>query len=346
MLKMPFRGAVLHLMLLATCPVLTACVEGASGASSASADAVVAGGTESVGSDTRVTIQMTGILLIVPPDRPGDSVHVLLPNARGEDHVALFGFGVAGIPWPASCVSVTTPFGKRAHDAGICYVDLDVWTLQPLGAGGQPATPTLASIPPGEKSGLLNVTALSGGKHTVHFPLDTTRFRTEVVLLAGEVERTCKLAHWAYHYWRWPGYRGPRHTDSLANVVYWQMQTSAPLEFRNHSSGEIVTIPLQPGEMNMVLAHVPREEMYHLPPGKANGVTVANTAHFQPYYSLLSEDPREDYIPSGSRRRRVPRSLGGKSIPCTVTINVGARVEGGRSIGTYACVVSTGERGS
>jgi hypothetical protein len=343
MLEMPFRGAVVHLMLLATCSVLTGCVDGASGSPNASADAVVVRATEAAASDTRVTIQMTGLLLIVPPNRPGDSVYVLLPNAR--DHVALLGFGVPRNPWPASCVSDTTPFGWKARRAGICYVDLDVWTLQPFGDGGQPATPTLASIPPEDKSGLLNVTALAGRKHRVHLPLDNTRLRAQVVLLAGEVGRTCKLANWVYHYWRWPGYRGPAHTDSLANVVNWQMQTSTPLEFRN-SSGDVVTIPLQPGEMNMVLAHIPPEEMDHLPPGKADSVTDADTAHFHPYYDLLSEDPREDYIASGSRRRRLPRSPEGGSTPCEVTINVGGRVEGGRSIGTYACVVATGERGS
>lgn len=293
-----------------------------------------------------VVFQITGLAMIVPPAVAGDDVHVVLPKPRGVgDHAALLGFAIPREHPVFNDLCVGGDFGKRARRKGICYVDLTKWTLGSFGEGGQPST--TVELPPVERSGLINVTAVAGGLHRVHLPRANNSRRAGVAFRAGELGPACKLARWSYRPVDATGTAGAQRNDSLANVVTWQIRelTSPRLVFKKTRS---VTVELIPGVTTMLLAHIPTRERKDLPPGEPKGVGSGSRAHFNPYYDLLSRSAAAGTgIPDEPKRRPLPAAVGARDKPCEVVITtVSFRSEGARSVATYACMVASGERGS
>jgi hypothetical protein len=294
-----------------------------------------------------VVFQITGLAMIVPPLLAGDDVHVVLPKPKGVgDHVALLGFGIPREHLVFDDLCVGGDFGKRARRAGICYVDLTRWTLGSFGGGGQP--PTTTNLPPVERSGLLNATAIAGGLHRVYLPRANDSRRAGVAFRSGELGPACKLARWRYRPLDATGTPGDAREDSLANVATWRVGNlvSPRLEFTRNSRK--VTVDLLPGVTGVLLAHIPTSERKDLPPGRPTQSGSGSKAHFNPYYDLLSRSAAKGTgIPNETKHRPLLQMVGARDTACEVVITtISGRSEGERSVATYACMVATGERGS
>jgi len=304
-----------------------------------------------------VEVQMTGLLLIVPPKQPG-TTYVFLPKPS-VNHYALFGFGI-----PASmssgdvsrlCSQGIVP-GDNA--AKMCYVNLDAWLLQPIDGGGTPPSGAFDL----EKVGLMNVTEASGGYKVDLAKIDS---RARIDFRVGAPGESCKLATWTYK----PSVNdqpGSPVEKRLANLVPWTMQlpTGFELVFKPKLSGSPVRVPLVAdgnGKVALILAHIPVGEVGDLPPGQQGGAihTGSDTAtHFDDYYRFVG-------VPStqGTEHRRpLPRiktkhSTSGCPLELTTltaatgdTVVIGDTVAIGDTLAipgtrTYACMPAAAELG-
>ena len=250
-----------------------------------------------------VDVQMTGLLLIVPPKQTG-TTYVFLPNPMAK-HYALFGFGI-----PASMIAADVARlcsqGIVPGDlaAGMCYVNLDDWKLEPFTQGTPPSgTFNLDQV------GLMNLTTASGGFKVTD--LNTSnRARLQFDVGAPAPGKSCKLARWRYR----PalnGQPGPPEEKDLANVVHWMMKVPATFElnFKPKTVGLPVRVPLvanTTGSVQLILAHIPEGDVGNLPPGQQTGPVPAgsDTAnHFHSYYDILNVPPSN---PGTDPRRPIP----------------------------------------
>jgi hypothetical protein len=296
--------------------------------------------------NVRVTVHMTGLVLVVPPKQGGDSVKVLLPDTQAVgDHVAWLGFGIepTNPVVPRLCVNDTI-YTK----AGICYVDLDKWTLDPFGGGGRPSPPAV-TLP----NGVLNVTNVAGGMHKVHVPWLTNGLRAEVMFTAGRPGATCSLASWAYRPVDSQGRPKPPVRDSLVNVLDWEIEDPGvdSLVFRDRASRDSIKVSLpQTGEAHMILAHIPVADVKDLPPGSRVGPLPAaadSAKHFRAYYNLLrmpGTNP-QPIPPHPHPRRQIPhhpQPLTTEACKVSITTPVERFIEK-KAIGTYACMVASAD---
>lgn len=343
-----WRAVRLPAIIVAGAALLSACGgdDRESGSNSVAADSP----SVALASDATMVFQITGLMVIVPPTNARDRVVVVLPQPRGVGaHVPLLGFMIPDDVSVPDELCLSDAFGQEARELGICYVELDKWNLEPFGAGGYPGT--LSTLPPVRTTGLLNITDLSGGDFKVHSARSALRGRSEVVFLAGQLGAgTCKLARWTYERIGFLGIVGPSHHDSLANVVEWKIsKLAAPrLVFRLKESQQAVVVDFPPGESRLVLAHVPVGDVPHLPPGRPATARPERTAHFHPYYDLLSKSNSvHDSLDHKNRRRRIPHDATGRPTPCELRISTGEKfIDGRASVATYACIVASAERGS
>jgi hypothetical protein len=298
-----------------------------------------------------VTFQLTGLVLVVPPKTSGDSVRILLPNPTGHGaHAALLGFPLSKDAAVFDTLCESDPLGKKAKQANICYVNLDVWTLQPFGAGGQPATPTMQQLSAAAR-GLMDVTSASGGRHRVHFPHADSVVRSRLVFLAGGPgSKPCRLAPWTFIPANEHGSPTQARTDSLINVLDWEVQVASPALVFTKRTGESVTIKLPASETRILLAHVPEAERAHLPPNTVAAITdtVTVARHFDAYYDVLrAPGTNEHKIPPISARRAIPSRSTGRQAPCPVEIRTSKKsTPAFASVATYACMPASGEGGS
>jgi hypothetical protein len=298
---------------------------------------------------TIVTVEMTGLLLMVPPNQLGGETNVYLPQIISPGvprHVAWLGFGVYGTePFVADLCEKDSTYGRPAIRAGICYVNLDKWELQPFGSGGHLPTPA-TTLPPG----LLNVTLMAGTGYKVYTG-EGNRIRSHIVFLSGVAGDTCGLAKWKYEPVGPDGTLQAQQERSLTNVLRWEMRFSNPptLVFRSRGTGSSTSksVPLPAGgTVHILLAHIPRSERRHLPPKKPGhpGNPPGRVHHFHAYYDLL-RDSTGTVISQGHPRRRLPHSASElRGAPCEVRITTPKKAPffEQSAVGTYACVMASG----
>lgn len=325
-------------------------------------------------SNRKVVFHITGLVLLVPSKQSERVMHLLLPVIPPADvepavaqHSALLGFGIGPDTSfvPRLCLTDHL-YGRPAIEAGICYVDLDRWSLEPFGAGGQP-TPADTKLP----SGLLDVTRLAGGQHRVQLPLLDDHIRSELVLFSGAIEDSCALASWKFEPVNAQGKPESQEQHPIVNVADWVIHDPQQNEFvfRLKSNPNMtITAPLPPaniqGTIEVVLAHVPHSDVWDLPPFGNGGVKggTESAPDFRVYYDLLRIPNDTVSIPRQSVRRRIPHNgtpLTNSACPVGITGRLSvSRMEGSTSrmvmplqamtaqadtsVGTYACMPATG----
>lgn len=295
-----------------------------------------------------ITIHITGLVVVVPSDSATGATRLLLPHvAPSDSHVALLGFGIDRAHPDANSLCERDGFSSDPLAVGMCYVDLDEWQVQPLGAGGQPRTAG-AQLP----QGLVNLTALSGSEHKAPPGQVPTNRRTEVVLLSGWADGDhCSLARWQVDWFDTAGNVKQSEPRDLINVLRWTIRDPQETVLRFTNGNTSITLPIhtENGRADLILAHIPPGDRAHLPPGSASAPSGTLTAaeHIRAAYSLLTkrEGPIHTTLPQGSPRRSIPQSgvPSGKG-PCPVSITspvVGLREE--RAVATYACIVTAAD---
>jgi hypothetical protein len=259
---------------------------------------------------TSVVVHMSGLLLVVPPGQDGGQTNVLMPTI--PDHAAWLGFGIAGDePFVSRLCLADATYGQPAIRAGICYVDLDLWSLQPFGAGGQP-TPASNTLP----AGVLNVTEGSGGGYRVHVPSLGGDLRAQVVFGAGEAGGHCSLASWIYEPVNAQGVVQRRDSLPLINVLDWEIRNPAvhALVFRSRSGPDSISVPLPApdanGKIELLLTHIPVEDLEELPPARPGSpdASVDTAYHFNAFYGLLRDGAGGQPLPQNSPRRPLPHT--------------------------------------
>jgi hypothetical protein len=349
MLNPRMRRVMVGFMALAACTLSSGCGGRDGDQEVQVADSTMVRGADATASRVgKVVFHMTGLVLVVPPKQGGDSVKVLLPDTQTVgDHVAWLGFGInpQDSVVPRLCVDSATYI-----DAGICYVDLDKWKLDPFGGGGRPSPPA-NRLP----RSVLNVTAAGGGQHKVHVPWLTTGLRAEVLFTSGRPGATCSLATWAYKEVNSQGQANPQRRDSLANVLDWEIDDPGvdSLVFRNRISRDSIKVPLpQAGEVHIVIAHIPVEDTIDLPPRrprKPGGNARPDSAlHFHPDYDLLRlPSAPTQKLPRSSPHRRIPHDPHvdptRKACPVSITSPVIPLERSSAAIGTLACMVASAD---
>lgn len=259
-----------------------------------------------------LVVQMTGLLLVVPPATGTGDVQILLP--KEEDHVAWLGFGMGSdaANYSSALCDTTRPHAAHAVKEGICYVDLTKWEVGALGTGGVGSE--VKNLLPPE---LVSVTELSGGHHRANPAADGRR--AKVLLSAGAPGDTCKLARWTLR-----PYGGTARDQELINRLDWRIPNApSRLVFTSATGSHTVTLPGPDnnGHVYILLAHVPRADLSSLPPtGSTGGVsTGGNASHFAAFYDLLDDPTTPSTIdPPGTDRRRTPVLIRGRTQRCPV----------------------------
>ena len=256
-----------------------------------------------------LVIQMTGLLLVVPHNSDGSGrMHVLMPETTNlPTHVAWIAFKGDNAK---HCV-------RWAQATGICFVDMDGWSLElGKGAGGTPDASTLVNSP-------ANLTRASGGRRVRrgHFGDEPgRRVRSRITLHAGAITDTCNLASWRYE--AGLGSSAPGVTFPLANLVTWTIRdlpqeglllTRRRLDRVRGDEAETLEMlhPNSAGVIEMIVIHVPVDEARRLEEA-ANNTDTTTTArllrqqdrrahvnahtevatHFNAYYDLLRAKQR------------------------------------------------------
>lgn len=272
-----------------------------------------------------VIVHLTGLLVIVPPKRAGDMTYILMPD-RG-DHKARIGFEAPNRP--NLCV--------QPYQGGICYVDLDVWSLDPIGAGGTVPTVTMKDFP----RGIVNLTFGSGNQHRV----DTSTLGNQVIatFLSGRpVDPPCSIGMWKYD----PVGTPPVDLVPLANVVNWQMklpQSSLQLVFRRGADTAIVTLAPRFGTIELLVAHLSDGELKRLPPARPNKPAPprpdAQAVHFDALYDPLR-------VPNDQALRPLPRfawPIRSDACPVKVRTFMATFTAPVWGIDTHSCMVAGAE---
>jgi hypothetical protein len=248
----------------------------------------------------KVTVQMTGLLLFVPPNESGGVTHVLSPPMT--EHFNLIGFK------HQNTAGLCDIYNK---DRGICYVNMDGWVLDSLGAPPGPGK----SLP----FGVLNLTHLSGGEK-VDPDLALRQSRSGIRLHSGKVTGLCSLASWRVD----PEGQPPPERLKLANRVDWTIPgrklDSLVLVFRGVSDNRSRHVTLRPNvrkRIEIVVVHIPVTDARGLFSATGGQLLEESEgdleAHLNAYFSLFE--------PSVSRRGRpVPAEPRRLRRVCPITI--------------------------
>jgi hypothetical protein len=320
---------------IAVASILSACGRDARDrAAKAPASADSAAGEVRTTAGATVVFHMTGLLLLVPY---GKSMHVLMPAHAG--HTVRLGFGMdetkARHPDLCSDEGFSEPYPS---EAGVCYVDLEHWTLADFGAGGQPEDPLTHPVPPG----VLDITQY--WQYQVRIPPSPGFARARMTMLSGQPAGPCSLARWKFKPYARPGGPHPVQTAELVNVMKWVVTglTNPQLVFRHKKSGARVIVPLPgSGISEVVLAHIPESQLDELPPQGGGSPSGARDVarDFDGYYRLAQ---RSSALPVG--HPRTPYGGEELSTTCSVAITRPARDRAQRSPRTFSCMMATAER--
>jgi hypothetical protein len=298
------------------------------------------------GAGTVIVLHMTGLLLVIPQN--GGETQILFPKSE-ELHYARLGVGLDPAVTDTTgglCVNDSV-YENHPLEDGICYVDLKLWKLDAIGAGGQ--QPSSSHRMP---SGLLNVTTLSGGRYRIHKPAELGLIDAEVRLLSGWPRpEPCRLADWQYSIMSHADEHQFTGRMALINVLDWQIQNPNSSHLRFKKDTIIRTVPLtmpETGPIRLILAHVPADDLRDLPPNQADTPNDPpdSIAHFDAYYDVLRR-PTIDVqgLPKPSPRRQLPRepTILKDSCDVGITTPINRLFEPG-AVGTYACVMATASR--
>jgi hypothetical protein len=273
-----------------------------------------------------VVIQLTGLLMLVPP-RPGQAgpTHVLMPEPDHQ-HVSILGFRDA---------DGSAQHCESGFPGGFCFVRMEGYALDLLpGIAPQPVT-----LP----REIMNLSSVSGDRpvHRDLFGSNPPRdsLRTRITLGGGGVTETCALGYWQFN----PV--GPMQPDTItmANVARWVIpnvpRAGIRLERRPLRGGSAQLLATLPPDdtIEILIAHIPRREWGRFTRELRNLVTVrtagaktgmnkvaaftaaassiSSAAHFMSYYRLLDRalDRRLPWNPK-------PRSPGHPNAVCSMTI--------------------------
>ncbi|HEU0300858.1 MAG TPA: hypothetical protein VFR37_15460 [Longimicrobium sp.] len=289
-------------------------------------------------------IQMTGALLAVPSKQAPGRTHLLMPSVA--NHFARIGFRGDSMAYCAA-------YDRTRR---ICYVNMDGWDLDPIGAGMRAAAPA-RRIP----RGVLDLTHGSGAE--VRLPAARPRARSEITLLGGTPSDSCALASWRFN----PrGLLRPPRTVELINVMQWDIPLAADslvLTRRRRSTNtpqKLVTLRTNAqDQIELLIMHVSPADMIDVTsmttarqPGADSATSEATRAahrpptireHFGAFYDLMGVRSDWRRFPADSTRlRRIcpitilgledARSSGRASLPAEI-----------RGVRTYSCVLASAE---
>lgn len=289
-----------------------------------------------------MVIQMSGLLLMVPPAGGVGPTHVLMPKMGG--HLSYIGFRRED---PKGCT-------RHNPDYNICYIDVDGWSVLPIGREAA----TTSKVP----GGALNLTRGSG-----NVKIDTTkagtraRITSRLTFQSGSATDSCGLATWTFD----PYGNPPPEKLRLINVLEWQIPNlqsetlQLVLRWRGPGSkpDSILTLHANDSrEIELLVLHVTSKEGVpfieadrraggpEAPPANAalagsprasEGRSAAVRAHFNTLYEMMGV-PQE--------RRRMPTRPAKDRDLCPITIldlEDYQRPGGPRGISTYSCVMAS-----
>lgn len=227
------------------CTVLSACGGGENTSDAVKNDTGAQAGVTDQSRPIPVVIQMTGMLIVVPPNANGGPTHILMPPV--PNHLSWIGFNAQ--ERTDKCVDYD-------HIRKICYVDMNGWTLDPIRAAT--GSSNTATSPP---RNLLNLTYASGKK--VNLTAAIAQSRSYITLGSGSVTDSCSLAQWHLL----PVGNNAPETNSYINVMEWQIPDLQAdrlvLVRRKRGSMEAETLAsLMPrgGRIELLIMHVPPDE--------------------------------------------------------------------------------------
>lgn len=231
---------------VAASTVLSACRSGENANENAPKDDRIQAGPTDQSRPVPLVIQMTGMLLLIPPKAIGGPTHILMPPV--PNHLSWIGFNVK--ERTDKCVDYD-PARK------ICYVDMNGWTLDPIRAAAGSGN-TATNFP----RNLLNLTYASGKK--IKLAAAIARSRSHFTLASGSVSDSCSLAEWNL----FPvGNGNARETISFINVMEWQIpdlqSDRLVLVRRKRGSMEaetLATLTPREGKIELLIMHVPPDE--------------------------------------------------------------------------------------
>ena len=275
-----------------------------------------------------LVIYFTGLLLFVPDPATG-RMHVVAPDVDPPhlDHVVQVGTVVP----EEECTGAWEAARDTASEVrGVCYHDLDEWSLDFLPGGDLDLTLPhnvliLSERFPGT---VVNLDRRRLGLHP------TSRVRSRISLGAGSVTDSCSPAEWNFG----------SEERFLANVVEWTIPdvpaSALPLVFQHLGrrgwelwEPRTWSLPLAAearfqGRIPLIIRHVPRKEPAGPPP-------LWETAeHFGEFYRLLQMSPA-GFLPSrdtGNAIRelcKIGTEKFGRGFPSVV-----------RAPNTYSCMVA------
>jgi hypothetical protein len=273
---------------------------------------------------------MTGLLLIVPPKQAGDPTDVLmaLPDS-GDDHFARLVFEGR----PARADLCTNRSGRD------CSVDMSLWSLEPIGAGGTLPSTTMSGLP----SAVLDLTRGSGNRHRVEMKDQQDRIISTFVT-GRAAGRPCSLGLWYFD----PPNLLNANAGPVANRLDWEIQLpSNRLDLVFHlreNAKDVVHVPLVATSDTMEIL------LYQLPerPGKNPGIG-GKPKHFDALYDPLG-------VPEGHSDRTQPRLfLPIRAVPCPApvkthftdvsgTVNSALGTENVWALDTFSCLLAAAER--
>jgi hypothetical protein len=249
-----------------------------------------------------LVIQMSGLLLLVPPKQPMANTDVLMPDVANHD--AILGFNV-----PADPGNCDAYYDVNLH---ICYVKINGWSLAAVGdpypIGGFP-------------KGAANLTHFAGKQIDVSDA--KSRSRADVALVAGIVTDTCSLASWTFN----PiGNDGPERL-AFINVMEWVVPVVPPgnLTLRlTKKDNPAVTktlgplIPNDQNEIELLVMHLPQTELQAIytgvpvvtPDHNDSAAVISNVSnemkvHFDAFYRTIGlQQASIRPVPQRPRRNR------------------------------------------
>jgi hypothetical protein len=229
---------------------------------------------------TRVTVGITGLILMVPASEPMGAAKLFMPNVQG--HVAYVGFSKA---------DSTNCDGYNPH-LKICFMSLERSALAPIG----PDVSTTQSTAPAR---VLNVTHHSGNTRADTTAIKGRAPRARATLVSGGATSSCAVGRWTIK----PHAQTSAQTIEPANVVTWEIPAApgghvvlarTPLS-QGAPSARSFTVPAQQGRVELLVVHIPEKEFTELEnakpgtgstnPGKVNMGEIRS--HLRAMYNLL-----------------------------------------------------------
>lgn len=340
-MRRPFAvAAISACLLLSACEGSDGEVRKSGGTSARSGDPAAAAPASN---DITVAFQLTGLMLIVPPTTNGGRTRIILPTVSDPEHVAGIAFGAAPsqVCW------------KYDDVRGLCFVRLADWALDSIGERGVPTITAGLAFP----DGVVDVSRGSGN-HKVNTGASQQSIHMTLDFLSGQPQRVpaCRLGRWRYK----PVGQGPRSIP-LVNVMRWDIQhprkPGLTLRFRSASgvTDSVVLNRTVNNTVRVLLAYIPDYEWEAIAEGrKVRQLAPDTLTHFRDYYKLLRHPDTHD-LPDPVTHQPLPTWDGETGEACQAEVTgtqvqiIGNKTRIQRStfrlpgIGTYACVVATGQ---